>query len=142
VVLPGRCYNIVIGPNLLSSVGEYFSHLFPAGAKVLIVTNATVDKLYGDKVRKELLDAGYLVSTELIGDGEEHKSLHTLSLLYDAAVRVGCHRDSVVVGLGGGIVGDVAGLLAATYMRGTFFVQIPTSPTNTRFCSALCVASA
>lgn len=125
--IPGRSYTIHIGSNLLSHIGDYFSDLFGTSTKVLIITNNTVNKLYGEIVKSSLLEAGFVVDIALMGDGEEYKSLSTASDLYDAATGFRCHRDSVIIGLGGGIVGDVAGFVAATYMRGTQFVQVPTT---------------
>lgn len=125
--IPGRPYNIYIGSNLLPHMGDYFRDLFQARTKVLIITNDTVNRLYGEIVKNSLIEAGYVVDVALMGDGEEYKSLNTASDLYDAATGFRCHRDSVIIGLGGGIVGDVAGFVAATYMRGIHFVQVPTT---------------
>lgn len=125
--IPGRSYDIHIGYDILSDIGDFFSDLFRAGTKVLLITNATVNNLYGELVKDSLDEAGFHVEVALMGDGEEYKTLSTVSDLYDAVAGFRCHRDSVIVGLGGGIVGDVAGFVAATYMRGTYFVQVPTT---------------
>lgn len=125
--LPGRSYDIHINSGLLSCTGELFSSLFQAKSKVLVISNAIVNSLYGDMVINSLKKAGFIVKVALMGDGEEYKTLSTALSLYDAVVSFGCHRDSIIVGLGGGIVGDVAGFVASTYMRGTYFVQIPTT---------------
>ncbi|MZP28495.1 3-dehydroquinate synthase [Heliobacterium undosum] len=126
VGLGDRAYPIEIGAGLLSQAGERLAGTV-RGNKILIVTNAIVNNLWGEKLRQSLKKAGFSVATKEIPDGEDHKRIETVAALYDACVEARLNRTSAVVALGGGIVGDVAGFLAATYMRGIDFVQVPTT---------------
>ncbi|MBC7106024.1 MAG: iron-containing alcohol dehydrogenase, partial [Firmicutes bacterium] len=99
----------------------------PLSPALLVVTNPTVRALYGEAVAASLGRAGYRVAWAVVPDGEEAKSLAVLDRLYDEAFAAGLDRRAAVLALGGGVVGDVAGLLAATYMRGIAFVQLPTT---------------
>ncbi|PRX19731.1 3-dehydroquinate synthase [Orenia metallireducens] len=126
VDLGERSYDIKIGYDILANVGEYLKEL-KLGSKVLIITNELVDSLYGREVEQAIKDAGFGVSIAKIGDGEKYKSLDTARELYDQAVEANLDRSSTIVALGGGVVGDIAGFIASTYMRGVNFVQIPTT---------------
>lgn len=126
VELGPRRYPIYIGRGLLARVADYLSFL-PPTAILLIVTNEKVKGLYGSQVEESLGKAGYRFGWALVPDGEEAKSLAVLGDLYDQTFALGLDRRSAVLALGGGVVGDVAGLLAATYMRGVAFVQLPTT---------------
>lgn len=126
VQLGPRSYPIYVAPGALEELGRTARrHL--TSQKVLVVTNLTISNLYGEAVRKQFSAAGFRVYCTEIPDGEEYKTLHTISRLYDSAVDGKLERGDTVVALGGGVVGDVAGFLAATYMRGVSFVQIPTT---------------
>jgi 3-dehydroquinate synthase len=98
-----------------------------SGKRVLVVTNPTVAPLYAAAVEESLAAAGFVVRRAEIPDGEEHKTLATVAALYDAALGAELERGDSVLALGGGVVGDIAGFLAATYMRGVAFVQVPTT---------------
>lgn len=124
--LDKRSYHIYIGQGLLNSVDCYLKEL-NLGKSVLLVSNPKVFGLYGDLVREKLSAAGYRVIPALAQDSEEAKSLDVAGKLYDLAYDNGLDRQSVVVALGGGVVGDLAGFVAATYMRGVAFVQLPTT---------------
>ncbi|MBC9784930.1 3-dehydroquinate synthase [Heliobacterium chlorum] len=126
VELDDRTYPIEIGPGMIDQAGELLAGRL-SGKKILIVTNEVVNRLWGEKLRRSLIAAGYTVATAEMADGEEYKNLETLSKLYDACVEAKLNRSSAIVALGGGIAGDVAGYLAATYMRGIDFVQVPTT---------------
>ncbi|MCK8817494.1 3-dehydroquinate synthase [Natroniella sulfidigena] len=126
VDLGARSYQIKVGEDLLKDIGAYLTEL-EIGSKVLIITNDLVDSLYGQEVKDSLLEAGFTVEVAKIGDGEEYKSLETAQQLYDEAVAAGLDRSSSILALGGGVVGDIAGLIAATYMRGINFIQVPTT---------------
>ncbi len=115
-------YPILIENGLLAALGDRTAD-FALDRRAAVVTNTTLAPLYGDALVSALPNA-HLIT---IGDGEQYKTLATVSFLYDEFVRVGLDRSSVVVALGGGVVGDAAGFAAATYMRGVRFVQIPTS---------------
>jgi 3-dehydroquinate synthase len=94
---------------------------------VAIITNPTVNSLYGDVVRCSLEEAGCAVSVIEIPDGEVYKNSETLAHVYDTLIESGLDRKSFIVALGGGVVGDLAGFAAATYLRGIPFVQVPTT---------------
>lgn len=126
VDLGERSYRIDIGPGLLQEVGERCLGL-GLGSRALVVTNETVGRLYGGVALKSLKAAGFDVHYATFPDGEEHKSIETASALYGACIDSGLDRGSFIVALGGGVVGDVAGFVAATYMRGIDFVQVPTT---------------
>ncbi len=126
VDLHGKSYNIYIGSGILSTAGALLKE-HGVGRKVLLVTCPTVRKLYGDVVETAIKDEGYSLCVVELPDGEATKSLDTLAYLYDQAIGFGCERNSSVIALGGGVIGDVTGLFAATYLRGVPFVQIPTT---------------
>ncbi|AGB40502.1 3-dehydroquinate synthase [Halobacteroides halobius DSM 5150] len=121
-----RSYQIKIGEDILANLGAYLQEL-DIGSKVLIITNPLVNSLYGSEVKEAIAKVGFDVSKALISDGEEYKSLETAQDLYDKAVGVGLDRTSTIVALGGGVVGDIAGFIAASFMRGINFVQVPTT---------------
>ncbi len=127
VPLGDREYNILVAPGKVGSLSDTLSP-FVKRRRVLLVTDSNVDKLYADKVLaalKNLCDGSPARSVFPAGEGS--KTLDTVSGLYGDAVSAGLDRSSVVVALGGGVVGDVAGFMAATYMRGVDFIQIPTT---------------
>jgi len=99
----------------------------PVGKNTLLITNGTVRNLYGPDAEKSLKEAGFEVTFGEIGDGEQHKTLATAERLYDLAFDKEIDRKSAVVVLGGGVTGDVGGFVAATYLRGVPFVQVPTT---------------
>lgn len=126
VNLAERSYPILIGQNLLPGAGAIFKERGISG-KILIVTNPTVAKWYLEPLFQSLVDAQYSVQTVQIPDGEEYKSLDQASRIYDLLVEGQYDRKSWLVALGGGVIGDLTGFVAATYMRGIGFVQIPTT---------------
>jgi len=123
VDLGDRSYPIHIGSGLLANASLLRPHV--AGRQVMIVSNERVAPLYLDRVRA-LLD-GYQIATRILPDGEEHKTLATLDGIFDAMLAVPCDRNTTVIALGGGVVGDIAGFAAACYQRGVPYVQIPTT---------------
>lgn len=126
VELGERSYDILIGRGALSVLGERIRRVSGA-SRVMVVSNPTVFGLYGARVLENLEGSGFSVSCHCIPDGEEYKSLATASGAYETMVSAGLDRESLVVSLGGGVVGDLAGFVAATYMRGIPFVQVPTT---------------
>ena len=120
-----RSYPIVIGTGLLGAPQTYAA--LPAASKALIVTNTTVAPLYADALRAALLPKYPEVHVVVLPDGEEHKNWQTLNLVFDALLGQGCDRKTVLFALGGGVVGDMTGFAAASYMRGVPFVQVPTT---------------
>ena len=119
-------YDILIGCGELSSLGSRCATV-GLSSRVAIITNPTVNGLYGDVVRRSLAAAGCMVSVIEIPDGEVYKNAETLAHVYDALIESGLDRKSFIVALGGGVVGDLAGFAAATYLRGIPFVQVPTT---------------
>ncbi len=126
VSLGERSYEIVIGHGILTDLGYAISRL-GLGPKEMIVTSATLWRLYGKTVQDSLASSGFDVSVTNIGDDEESKSFGTVSLIYDKLLESEFDRNSGIVPVGGGVVGDVAGFAAATFMRGIRFVQVPTT---------------
>lgn len=126
VGLGERSYRIGIGTALIGSLGDTCRSL-GLGRTVAVITNTTVGPLYGDMVRDSLAAAGFSVHVVTVPDGEEYKNLETLNHIYDALISSGLDRGSFIVALGGGVVGDMAGFAAATYLRGIPFVQVPTT---------------
>ena len=130
VNLGERSYDVRIGPGLISEVGDGLAALgasSPLG-KVFLVSNPTVDALYGDTVRSSIGDAtGEAPIYIEIPDGEKYKNLATLGSIYDTVLAKGADRGAVLVALGGGVVGDVTGYAAATVLRGIRLMMIPTT---------------
>ncbi len=126
VKLADHSYDILIGSGILSTLGDCCVKAGLA-SRSAVITNPTVNALYGETVRRSLVAAGYTVSIIEIPDGEVYKNSETLSGVYDALIEAGIDRSSFVVALGGGVVGDLAGYAAATYLRGVPFVQVPTT---------------
>jgi 3-dehydroquinate synthase len=118
-----RRYPIVIGAGLLGAGFDLGDYLI--GSDCLIVSNETVAPLYLEKLRKNL--PGKTIATLELPDGESFKTTDTLHTILDKLVEIGANRDTTVIALGGGVVGDVAGFAAASYMRGIGFVQVPTT---------------
>ena len=120
-----RSYPIAIGAGLLGAPSTYAA--LPQAATALIVTNTTVAPLYADALRAALAGKYAQVHVVVLPDGEEHKNWQTLNLIFDALLANGCDRKTVLFALGGGVVGDMTGFAAASYMRGVPFVQVPTT---------------
>ena len=125
VALGERSYPVHVGTGLLDDAALYAPHL--AGRRAAVVTNETVAPLYLDRVVGALEAAGARVMPVLIPDGEDHKDWQTLNLIFDALLEARCGRDTTLVALGGGVVGDITGFAAATYQRGVPFIQVPTT---------------
>lgn len=126
VDLGKRSYGIVIDSGVLTDAGSLIRNLSGL-QKVLLVSNPTVYALYGEVVYQSLCDQGFKVQVALMPDGEEYKTVEHAMKVLDQAVEAKLERSSIVAALGGGVVGDLAGFVAAVYQRGTGFVQIPTT---------------
>ena len=126
VNLGERSYPIELGEGILSRVGEIMKARGING-RVGIVSNPPVAELYGDRVRESLEAAGYDTASVLIPEGEAHKNTASLGLIYDALVEHRFDRSATLIALGGGVIGDVTGFAAATFLRGIGYVQIPTT---------------
>jgi 3-dehydroquinate synthase len=125
IALAERSYDIRIGAGLLADATSWEG--LPAASAALIVTNTTVAPLYLAPLRAALAARFRTVHEVVLPDGEEHKDWPTLNRIFDALLAHGCDRKTVLFALGGGVVGDMAGFAAASYMRGVPFVQVPTT---------------
>jgi 3-dehydroquinate synthase len=123
VDLGERSYPISIGAGLLANA-DLFTSAIGAG-QVLVVTNETIAPLYLEKVTGLLQQ--YQLGSVVLPDGEAHKNLVTLNLIYDALLTDRHNRTTTLIALGGGVVGDITGFAAATYQRGVNFIQVPTT---------------
>ncbi len=128
VELGERSYTVAIGSGILPSVGRRTRRLLgPKTKTVMLVSNSTVWPLYGPGVETSFEGAGFRVVRHVIGDGERFKRLTEIERAIAVASAGELERWDAVVALGGGVVGDLAGLVSAMYMRGTPFVQLPTT---------------
>ena len=125
VDLGERSYPISIGAGLLADPSLIAQHI--AGRKVAIVTNTTVAPLYLEQVAAPLRAAGHEVHEIVLPDGEEYKNWASLMQVFDALLANKCDRKTTMLALGGGVIGDLTGFAAASYMRGVPFIQIPTT---------------
>jgi len=126
VDLADRGYDIIIQAGLLDQAGECLRPLAKS-ANAVVVTNAVVNRLYGSRLMRSLQAAGFRTSVICLPDGERTKSLRWVSAILDELVRRRYERTTVLLALGGGVVGDLAGFAAAVYLRGIPFVQVPTT---------------
>jgi shikimate kinase / 3-dehydroquinate synthase len=127
VELGERSYPILIGRGLLENSELLTRHIGAGGGKIAIVTNTTIAPLYLDKVAAPLRASGREIVSIVLPDGEEYKNWQSLNQVFDALLANKCDRKTTLVALGGGVIGDLTGFAAASYMRGVPFVQIPTT---------------
>ncbi len=125
VDLADRSYPIHIGRNLIANADLILPHL--KRKHVAIVTNTTVAPLYLDKLTQTLQATGVSVIPIVLPDGEAYKNTETLNKIYDVLLQNRCERSTTLIALGGGVIGDLTGFAAATYLRGVPFIQIPTT---------------
>jgi len=123
--LQDRSYTIAIGADLAGHAATFAG--LPKAAAALVVSNTTVAPLYAAALQAALAPHYKAVHLVVLPDGEEFKSWQTLNLIFDALLENGCDRKTVLFALGGGVVGDMTGFAAASYMRGVPFVQVPTT---------------
>src|SRR5256885_10047301 len=124
-VAPGsRSYPIHLGADVIDRAELYAPH---ARGTAAIVSNEVVLPLYGARLRKALEAAGARVTEVAVPDGEAAKSWQTLDRVFDRLLQARLGRDTMIVALGGGVVGDLAGFVAATYQRGVALLQVPTT---------------
>ncbi len=123
VELGARSYPIYIGPGLLHRKELFVRHV--GGRQVMVVTNETVAPLYLQTLGDALADSEMHVT--VLPDGEQYKNLATLETIFDRLLAVPCDRQTTVLALGGGVVGDIAGFAAACYQRGVPYIQVPTT---------------
>jgi len=126
VELGSRSYPIHVGAGILRTVGPRLRET-GTGSRTAVVTNPTVGWLYAEPVRRSLEEAGFTPVVIEVPDGEEHKNLGSLAHIYDELIASRLDRGSALVALGGGVIGDVGGFAAATFLRGIPLVQVPTT---------------
>lgn len=126
VQTPAGSYDIVLGKGVLDEIGRLMAKQGLAG-RAAIISDETVAGLYAERAAQGLRDAGFAPALVTFPAGEEHKNLGTARHLYDALVEARLERGNPVVALGGGVVGDTAGFVAATFLRGVPLVQVPTT---------------
>ncbi|TBR60499.1 3-dehydroquinate synthase [Westiellopsis prolifica IICB1] len=126
VNLPQQSYEIAIAPGSLDQLGEYMANL-QLGKKVLLVSNPTVFQFYGERAIASLQAANFEVASHILPDGENYKTLASVEKLYNTALENRLERSATMVALGGGVIGDMTGFAAATWLRGINFIQVPTT---------------
>ena len=131
VPLPSNPYDVVVAKGGIDHLGGWLAQaeapLVKPGQKLLLVSNPAIFKHYGDRTVASLTQAGYSVHTCLLPAGERYKTLKSIQKIYDAALGFHLERKSAMVALGGGVIGDMTGFAAATWLRGMAVVQVPTS---------------
>jgi len=126
VELNERSYNIYIEKGLLDKSGDLISSL-PVRKNIVIITNTTIAPLYLEKVKTSLLKSHFKVNEIILPDGENYKTLDSISGIYNELIKMDFDRNSAIIALGGGVVGDMSGFAAATFFRGVPYIQIPTT---------------
>jgi 3-dehydroquinate synthase len=127
VNIPQAPYDIKISPGGLDALGQWLTPLIQPGQKVLLVSNPMVFEQYGDRAIASLSQAGYQVCHCILPAGEPYKTMASIEKIHDVAYENRLERSSAMVALGGGVVGDMTGFAAATWLRGIAVVQVPTS---------------
>ncbi|MEO8442185.1 MAG: 3-dehydroquinate synthase [Betaproteobacteria bacterium] len=125
VALPGRSYPIYIGQRLLER-GDLIARHLPQ-KRAALIADTTVAPLYLDKVTRALNASGLTVTPVVLPAGEQHKNWHALNAVFDTLISNRCERKTTLIALGGGVIGDLTGFAAASYLRGVPFIQIPTT---------------
>jgi 3-dehydroquinate synthase len=126
VQLPQHTYEIAIAPASLDQLGNWL-HPLQLGKKVLLVSNPAVYQRYGETAITSLTNAGFQTSHCILPAGERYKTLASIQKIYNVALEQRLERSSTIIALGGGVIGDMTGFAAATWLRGIHFVQVPTS---------------
>ena len=126
VDLKDRSYPIIIEKGLINRVSEEIIKVYK-GKKIFIITDDNVNKYYGGKISEELKNNDFEVKLLSLKPGEETKNFNTLPIVYNELLDFNLTRSDLIIALGGGVIGDLAGFVASTYLRGVDFVQIPTS---------------
>ncbi len=126
VELPTSQYNVVIQPQGLRQLGDHCQQL-QLGNKIVVVSNPVVFKHYGQTIVDSLTAAGFAVTTCILPAGERYKNLASIQKIYDAAISQRLERSSTLLALGGGVIGDMTGFAASSWLRGINFIQVPTT---------------
>jgi 3-dehydroquinate synthase len=127
VELGPEAHPVHVGAGALDQIGQLAREAGLTAGRALIVTDSNVARLYGERAAAALAAVGFALRTLEVAAGEQSKSFATLERVYDAIVGAELDRSSAVFALGGGVIGDLAGFAAATYMRGVALVQVPTT---------------
>lgn len=126
VISTAQPYEIIIGDNLLNDAGAYISNVIKP-CRISIISDSTVNGLYAKLLEQSLAEYGFTVTKIIFPSGEHSKNINTYANIMEALGEDGITRSDAIVALGGGVVGDIAGFAASTYMRGIRYIQIPTT---------------
>lgn len=124
--LSERSYDILIGSGLRKQAGEFLKTVLKP-SRIVIITHPSINSLYGEEVAESFIAQGWTTNIIEVPEGESSKNLGQAEKLYDHLLDLNCDRKSVLVALGGGVIGDLVGFVAATYQRGIPFIQVPTT---------------
>ena len=126
IELGERSYDILIGSGIRKQVGKLLKSVFEP-SRVIVITHPSINELYGEEVVTNFIEQGWIADVIEVPEGESSKSLGQAERLYDHLLELNCDRKSLLVALGGGVIGDLVGFVAATYQRGIPFIQVPTT---------------
>lgn len=126
VNLPNSSYELLIKRGIINNIGYEVKKVYK-GDKVAIVTDENVDRLYGDIVEQSLKSQGFDILKMVLKPGEKTKSMEQVLGVYDSLLDFGLNRGNLIIALGGGVIGDLTGFCASTFLRGIPYIQIPTS---------------
>lgn len=126
VKLISTSYQLFIERGIVKNIGERIKEIYH-GNKIAIITDENVDGFYGKLIEQQLGKEGFTLVKIVMKPGEKTKTMESLQFLYDKLLDFGINRGSLIIALGGGVIGDLAGFCAATFMRGISYIQIPTS---------------
>ncbi len=124
--LADRSYEILIGQHLLQKTVTWVSEVVTP-SRIVLITHPSIHRLYGQRLVSDFNAAGFPTDVIEVPEGETSKSLREAEKIYDRLLEWNCDRQSLLIALGGGVIGDLTGFIAATYVRGIPFIQIPTS---------------
>ena len=128
VSLTNNPYKVIIGSGSIKNIGDELTKLgIKLNTKILVVTNSIINNYYSKEVLNSLSKYRFKIDVIIIDEGEENKNINTIQKIHDAAFDLKLERGSLIIALGGGVVGDIAGFAAATWLRGISFIQIPTT---------------
>jgi len=128
VPLGDKSYEVTLEAGILNNISEELLKIgITKNRKILVISNEEISNLYGEKFLNNLKDNKFQAKMFLIKAGESYKNLKTLSEIYDVAFEFGLDRNSIIIALGGGIVGDVSGFAASLFKRGLKFINLPTT---------------
>src|SRR4051812_23751993 len=126
VEIPGAAYQLIIRPGLLREIGNEISSL-TRSRKVCVVTDSLVGPLYVHVVEESLRESAFTVINAHVPTGEDHKTFTSIESIYDQLLPARVDRQTPIIALGGGVIGDMTGFAAATILRGVPFIQVPTT---------------